>query len=220
MSDGRTPASARVKFFLCSPAQVTANSGDCSTNGTQVGRAKTLDANGRASRTHIDGSTTPNDNTPREVLLASGVHAELRTTTTSSPARTPTATTECFTVIKDSPSIKTQASETGNGVVGTDSTSDSATVSGGDSPGGSIQFSITDPNGHKTDVGSPVTGQRRRQLSTLRRVCDLTLVGTYTWSASYSGDSLNNGAVDNGDNESVDVDQGLAVDQDAGLGDG
>ena len=32
---------------------------------------------------------------------------------------------------------------------------------------------------------------------------DLTLVGTYTWSASYSGDSLNNGAVDNGDNESV-----------------
>jgi uncharacterized repeat protein (TIGR01451 family) len=31
----------------------------------------------------------------------------------------------------------------------------------------------------------------------------LSEVGTYTWSASYSGDSLNNGAVDNGHNESV-----------------
>jgi uncharacterized repeat protein (TIGR01451 family) len=31
----------------------------------------------------------------------------------------------------------------------------------------------------------------------------LTLVGTYTWHANYSGDSLNNGADDNGDNESI-----------------
>src|SRR5262249_60039869 len=30
-----------------------------------------------------------------------------------------------------------------------------------------------------------------------------TQVGTYTWSASYSGDGLNNGAIDNGADESV-----------------
>jgi uncharacterized repeat protein (TIGR01451 family) len=101
-----------------------------------------------------------------------------------------------------SPSIKTKASETGNGVVGTDSTSDTATISGGDNPSGSIQFSITDPNGHKTDVGSPVTVNGDGSYDAPSSV-DLALVGTYTWTASYSGDSLNDGAVDNGDNESV-----------------
>src|SRR5262249_59394045 len=30
-----------------------------------------------------------------------------------------------------------------------------------------------------------------------------TMVGTYVWHASYSGDGLNNGAVDNGVNESL-----------------
>ena len=30
-----------------------------------------------------------------------------------------------------------------------------------------------------------------------------TQVGTYTWHASYSGDGLNNGAIDDGTNESV-----------------
>ena len=101
-----------------------------------------------------------------------------------------------------SPSIKTNATETGNGVVGTDSTSDTATISGGDNPGGSIQFSITDPNGHKTDVGSPVTVNGDGDYPAPSSVA-LTLVGTYTWTASYSGDSLNDGAVDNGNNESV-----------------
>ena len=86
--------------------------------------------------------------------------------------------------------------------VGTDSTTDKATISGGDDPTGTIQFSITDPNGHKTAVGSPVTVNGAGDYNAPSSV-KLTLVGTYTWSASYSGDSLNDGAVDNGDNESV-----------------
>ena len=109
---------------------------------------------------------------------------------------------ESVTSIKASPSIKTKASKTGNGVVGTDSTTDTATISGGDDPSGTIQFSITDPNGHTTDVGSPVSFSGDGTYDAPTSV-PLTLVGTYTWSASYSGDSLNNGAVDNGDNESV-----------------
>ena len=109
---------------------------------------------------------------------------------------------ESVTSIKASPSIKTQASTTGDGVVGTDSTSDTATISGGDNPGGSIQFSITDPNGHKTDVGSPVSVSGDGDYPAPSSVA-LTLVGTYTWSASYSGDSQNDGAVDNSDNESI-----------------
>ena len=87
-------------------------------------------------------------------------------------------------------------------MVGTDSTSDKATISGGDDPSGTIQFSITDPNGHTTDVGSPVTVNGDGSYDAPSSV-NLALVGTYTWSASYSGDSLNDGAVDNGDNESV-----------------
>src|SRR5436305_757483 len=88
------------------------------------------------------------------------------------------------------------------GVVGRVLAWDKATVSGGDDPSGTIQFSITDPNGHTTDVGSPVTVDGDGDYSAPSTVA-LALVGTYTWSASYSGDSLNSGAVDNGDNESV-----------------
>ncbi|HEY5693116.1 MAG TPA: DUF11 domain-containing protein [Gaiellaceae bacterium] len=192
------PGIGSVKFFLCSPAEVTANKGDCSANGTQIGSAVPLDANGQASSNNVSGATTSSIGTycwrveftpgPNDHHYLSGSHTN--------------SDSECFTVIKASPSISTQASVTGKGVVGTDSTSDTATVSGGVNPGGTIQFSITDPNGHKTDVGSPVTVNGDGTYDAPSSV-SLALVGTYTWSASYSGDSLNNKAVDNGDNESV-----------------
>ena len=100
-----------------------------------------------------------------------------------------------------SPSISTQASETGNGVVGTDSTSDTATITGGDDPTGTIQFSLKAPDGTTSPVGAPVTVSGDNTYDSPSE--PLTEVGTYTWSATYSGDSLNNGAIDNGDNESV-----------------
>ena len=192
------PGIGSVKFFLCSPAEVTANKGDCSANGTQIGSAVPLDANGQASSNNVSGATTSSIGTycwrveftpgPNDHHYLSGSHTN--------------SDSECFTVIKASPSISTQASVTGKGVVGTDSTSDTATVSGGVNPGGTIQFSITDPNGHTTDVGSPVTVNGDGTYDAPSSV-DLALVGTYTWSASYSGDSLNNKAVDDGTNESV-----------------
>jgi uncharacterized repeat protein (TIGR01451 family) len=111
-------------------------------------------------------------------------------------------TNESVASIKASPGIATQASVTGNGVVGTDSTSDSATISGGDNPGGTIQFSITAPDSTTTNVGGPVTVNGDGSYPAPSSV-PLTEVGTYTWSASYSGDSLNNGKVDDGTNESV-----------------
>src|SRR5436305_757482 len=79
------------------------------------------------------------------------------------------------------------------GVVGRVLAWDKATVSGGDNPSGTIQFSVTDPNGHSTNVGSPVTVNGDGDYSAPSSVA-LALVGTYTWSASYSGDSLNSGA--------------------------
>ena len=64
MSDGTNAGVGTVKFFLCSPAEVTANGGDCKANGTQVGSVKTLNGTGQASSDSIDGTTTPNDKTP------------------------------------------------------------------------------------------------------------------------------------------------------------
>ena len=64
-----------------------------------------------------------------------------------------TGDNESVSSAKASPSVLTQASVTGNGVVGTDSTSDTATVTGGDDPTGTIQFSIKAPDGTSSNVG-------------------------------------------------------------------
>ena len=97
------------------------------------------------------------------------------------------------------PSISTQASMTAGGVVGTAMLSDSVTVSGGDNPTGVVTFTLTAPDNSTTTIGTVnVNGDGTYPLSTTVLA---TEVGTYTWHASYSGDTLNNGAVDNGANE-------------------
>ena len=108
---------------------------------------------------------------------------------------------ESLTTVKASPAISTSASETAVGLVGTSVLSDSATITGGYSvSGGSITFTITAPGGGTTTVGTvPVTSAGTYNSPTVLA----TQVGTYTWHASYSGDALNNGAIDNGVNESL-----------------
>ena len=101
---------------------------------------------------------------------------------------------------KAGPTINTQASETNGGVVGTAMLSDSATLSGGNNPTGTISFSLTAPDGTTTPEGSvTVTGDGTYSSPSVLA----TEVGAYTWHATYSGDSLNNGASDNGANEGV-----------------
>src|SRR3954452_22399807 len=53
VSDGTNAGVGTVKFFLCSPAQVTANGGDCHANGTQAGVVKTLNGSGQASSDNV-----------------------------------------------------------------------------------------------------------------------------------------------------------------------
>ena len=162
VSDGTNVGVGSVKFFLCSPAEVTANGGDCKANGTQVGLAKTLDAKGQASSDSVDGTTTPNDNTPgtycwrAEFTPSSGDHHFLAATHTNS-------TTECFTVVKASPTVVTQASETDGGVVGTDTTSDSATLSGSFHGDGDDHVHLEGAGRDDVD-GRDRHGDRRRQL--------------------------------------------------------
>ncbi|MGH3056570.1 MAG: hypothetical protein ACRDL7_16470, partial [Gaiellaceae bacterium] len=55
------PGVGSVSFFLCQPATVTSNGGDCKSGGNLVGSAKLLDANGKATSDSVTGLTTPND---------------------------------------------------------------------------------------------------------------------------------------------------------------
>ena len=106
---------------------------------------------------------------------------------------------EPVTVTPASPTVTTMASQTGGNVVGTSMLSDSATLAGGYNETGSIDFSVTTPNG-VTAVFPPVTVSGNGTYSS--PTLTATQVGTYTWHASYSGDSNNNDATDNGVDES------------------
>ncbi len=209
------PGVGTVKFFLCSPAQVTAN-GCTGSAGTQIGTAVTLDANGQGRSIDVSGATTTAIGKycwRAEFTPGPNDHHYLAGSHTNS-------TTECFTVIKASPSIATVASTKGGTVVGSGSTCDSATLSGSFNGTGSITFSLTAPDHTTSQVGSPVPVSGDGSYDS-PSCPTMTQVGTYTWSASYSGDSLNNGAVDNGDNESVTSIQttpGITTEQDPASG--
>src|SRR5207253_2459883 len=108
---------------------------------------------------------------------------------------------ESVATVKASPAISTTASETAGGVAGTAVLSDTATLTGGyNVSGGTITFTLTAPNGSTSTLWSVTVVARTRPSSPTPRSSDL--VGTYTWHASYSGNTLNNTAVDNGTNES------------------
>ena len=85
-------------------------------------------------------------------------------------------------------------------VVGSAILTDSATLTGGYNDTGTITFTLTAPDGSTITVGTvTVTGDGTYNAPTVLA----TEVGTYTWHASYSGDSLNNSALDNGQNDSL-----------------
>ena len=95
---------------------------------------------------------------------------------------------------KASPALSTTATVTAGGVVGTALLNDSATLSGGSNPTGTISFTLTAPDGTKTLESVTANGDGTYSPAPLLA----SQVGTYTWSAQYSGDGLKNGAVDQG----------------------
>ena len=100
---------------------------------------------------------------------------------------------ESVVVAKASPSLATSASA---GVMLGGQVHDTATLAGGSNPGGTISYRLYGPN----DVGCaaapaftdtvPVAGNGSYDSSNFTP----TAVGTYRWTASYSGDPNNNGA--------------------------
>jgi uncharacterized repeat protein (TIGR01451 family) len=201
----QAPGVGDVAFILCSPAEVTANGGDCSANGTQVGLAKTLDANGQATSDDVTGATTPDDNAPgkycwrAEFTPNANDHNYLAGNHTNS-------TTECFTIVHVSPTISTVFSASGGllntPTVGFTSLSDTATLTGGfQTDGQTITFDLYGPyaNGVVPDCKAPqlvftTTGTLNGGSANTSQSYTPTQAGTYVWIASYAGDSFNDSA--------------------------
>ena len=206
VGDGTNFGVGSVKFFLCSPAEVSANGGDCSADGTQVGAAKILDANGNASSDGISGQTTPNDSEAgkycwrAEFTPSANDHHFLAGSHTNS-------TSECFSV-QASPSIVTTPSET-SGSVG-DLLNDSATLSDGSNfdGTGSITFSLYGPNDPNCD-GVPAytetvpADHNGSDYGTSNALVTANEAGTWNWTADFSSDSNNNATSSGCGEESV-----------------
>jgi uncharacterized repeat protein (TIGR01451 family) len=197
------PGVGSVTFFLCSPAEVTANGGDCSANGTQVGSAVTLDGSGSGSSDSVNGSSTPADTAPgtycwrAEFTPSANDHNYLAGTHTNSD-------TECFKILA-TPSIVT-SQDPGSGGLGL-TYKDKAILSDGAAPTGTITFDLYDnPN----CTGAPLheetvsvdNGNGTYETAT---GVQLNNAGTYYWVASYGGDSSNTSAISGCADEPVTV---------------
>ena len=87
--------------------------------------------------------------------------------------------------------------------MGSTTIGDKATLSGGSNISrGTIHFTLDTPSATGLDEGT-VTVVAGQLVYTAPNTVNVTEFGTYTWHASYSGDGLNNGAIDDGKNESL-----------------
>jgi hypothetical protein len=117
-----------------------------------------------------------------------------------------TCSQETVTVAKASPSLSTTPSA--GGTVGAVNLNDSAAVSAGYTPGGSITFNLYSPS-QTCGSGTPaytqtVTVSGNGSYSTANTVA-ATMAGTWSWTASYAGDANNNSASSTCGQETVTV---------------
>src|SRR4029077_18279697 len=130
-------------FFLCDPATVAANGGDCSAGGTVVGMPKTL----------VGGSATSDPTTLTSTPGKYCWHADYSGDATYSPATHTDTTSECFTVVlpPQPATTTTLSTPTGGSVAPGTSASDAATITGSSgTPTGTVTFFLCDP----TTVGA------------------------------------------------------------------
>ncbi|HUQ77911.1 MAG TPA: hypothetical protein VM427_03420 [Patescibacteria group bacterium] len=185
------PASGKVKFFICSPAQITDDG--CLTGGTQIGVAT-----GVAVTTSANGGTATS--TPAFVPTAAGKYcfrAEYVPDASSQylAASHTNATTECFTVVKNDTTITTSADQSVN--AGT-AIADTAVLAGATADaGGTITFRAYGPSDNDcsgtpafTSAAVAVTGNGTYGPVSFTP----TAAGVYNWIATYSGDAKNEGS--------------------------
>jgi hypothetical protein len=103
---------------------------------------------------------------------------------------------EQVTTVKASPKIVTCASLTGGNIVGAAVPQDSAIVSGGYNVTGNLVFTLKGPD--LSTVYTEIVALSGNGTYSTHSTFVPTVSGTYTWSVSYAGNSLNNGAIDQG----------------------
>src|SRR6266480_6542025 len=187
---GHPTPTGTISFFLCNPSQVTA--GGCESGGTQVGSAVTI-ANGSATSANASGSLTTTTgkycwraeytpDTDGSKFYVAGSHTN--------------STTECFTVVPNTPSVSTQLSQsTGN--VG-DTVHDSATINGATSDaGGTISYAVYSDNQCSVLVAdlTPANNAVVNGVAPDSKDHTFNSAGTFYFQATYSGDNNNTGPV-------------------------
>ena len=181
-----------VTFFLCQPATVVLNDGDCHFGGAQVGGAKTL-ANGVATSDATTNTTSIGTYCWRAVYEGDALY------TGSSEL---TSTNECFTTVKQPSTTATTSSPTGGNVLPGGSATDHAVVAGGagqPTPTGTVAFFLCQPAdvtaggcegtaGTQVGPANSLAGGEATSVASTNTVSN----GTYCWRAEYSGDAFYN----------------------------
>ena len=196
LSGSKGPVTGTVDFFMCGPTGAPA---ECTTGGADAGQDKVVNGSGDAISNAMS-PTVPGVYCFRaEFTPAAG---------TKYLAVDHTATTnECFEVLKASPAIVTSAAQS---VAAGNSISDSATLSGGYNPTGTITFNAYGPD-NATCAGAAIFSTSlpvNNGNNTYGPVSFFPAVaGVYRWIASYSGDANNNSVSgvcnDAGENDTV-----------------
>ena len=182
---GRPAPTGAISFFLCNPSQVTA--GGCESGGTKVGGDITIVA-GSATSANASGSLTGTPgkycwraeytpDTDGSKFYVAGSHTD--------------ASSECFTVVKNTTLIGTAASSQTIGAA----IHDVATLSGATAgAGGTITFNLYGPSDSPDCSGNAVfTATVNVNGNGNYNSGDFTpsTAGKYYWVASYSGDANN-----------------------------
>jgi hypothetical protein len=183
---GPTPTGT-VDFYLCQPATVTANGGDCSAGGAKVGATKSL-VGGVATSDPSTNTTTVGKYCWRAEYSGDNVYLSSKHTD---------STNECFTTTRVPSTTVTTSSPNGVIAVG-DSVTDTATVSGDQgTPTGTIDFFLCQPNevtagGCEGTAGTKVGATKTLVAGTVTSDAstDTDTVGKYCWRAEYSGDGV------------------------------
>lgn len=203
---GKPAPSGTITFTLCGPTEV--DSTGCPTgSGTQVGTPVTI-VGGAADSSDVTGTSTVKDLTPGKYCWRADYTPDTAGSNNYDPSTETNATTECFTIIKNSPTIATQIQVTGTGGVGVTSYGDQATLSNfsGAVTGETITFDLFGPYATGT-APSCATGANEPVFTTTGTLNaggvattsttfspTGTQSGQYVWVAHYPGDTLNNKA--------------------------
>jgi uncharacterized repeat protein (TIGR01451 family)/fimbrial isopeptide formation D2 family protein len=180
LSGDNGPVTGNVSFFVCGP---NTSDPDCSTGGTQVGSAVAIS----------NDSATSAEFTPPGVgsYCFRAVYAPDQASSGKYLPGSHTDTDhECFSVTKAQPAITTSAAESVDvGAV----IHDSAVLSGGYSPTGTITFKLYGPDDATCSAAAIYTTTATvNGNDTYGPVAyTTTAAGTYRWIASYGGDTKN-----------------------------